>query len=687
MVGEGYVSQEEADDAKKESLHFREDKQSIRAPHFVFYIKGLLTDMYGDKMVEEGGLKIITTLDYEKQKIAEEAVQTGGKKNVATGASNAALVSLDPRTGEILSMVGSRDYFDESIDGSVNVTLRKRQPGSSFKPIAYAAAFQKGYTPNTIVFDLKTDFDTTGAKPYTPQNYTGKEYGPVTLRQALAGSLNIASVKLLYLTGVSSVIDFAKKIGYVSLQDPDRYGLALVLGGGEVTLLEHAAGFASFAREGKRVVPFGLMRVEDKDSTVLFESKQTIQEQVYDPEIARNVTDILSDNAARTYVFGAKNHLTLSDRPVAAKTGTTNDFRDAWTVGYTPSLVTGVWVGNNNNTPMKKGADGSKIAAPIWNEYMKKCLSATQREDFTKPAPPNTTKPILTGIVGGDEQLSIDRSTGLRATDQTPSDQIELRTFKTIHDTLYYVDKNDPQGPLPQHPESDPQFSSWERAVREWAAKNNMTDQLKTSSNNSSPLENSPTISIESPADNDTITDNNLVVHVNASAPRGIVSVSYYLDDQLLDTITDSPYTLQYTLSGKENGFHTLTAKALNDSGGSQSASITLNILVNKKIPTILFSSPAQNQVIQKNVQLTVSGSLNLPDAELLHSIKRLQISVQSASQSTPSPIGTISNPQTPRFSFVWTTPSLPGTYTILAQLFDASNSIISQRKMSVVAP
>lgn len=582
MVEEGYISQEEADDAGKQQPRFREDRQSIKAPHFVFYIKNQLTDMYGDKMVEEGGLKIITTLDYDKQSIAESAVETWGKKNIATGASNAALVSLDTRTGEILAMVGSRDYFDESIDGSVNVTTRKRQPGSSFKPIVYAASFQKGYTPQTIVFDLKTDFDTTSTKPYVPQNYSGKEYGPVTLRQALAGSLNIASVKLLYLTGVASVIDFAKKIGYTSLQDPDRYGLALVLGGGEVTLLEHTAGFASFAREGRRVTPYGLVRVEDKDGSILFESKPPTQEEVYNPEIARNITDILSDNNARSYIFGTKNYLTLPDRPAAAKTGTTNDFRDAWTIGYTPSIATGVWVGNNNNSAMKKGADGSKIAAPIWNEFMKKALASSSIESFTKPSPNSTSKAILNGIVGDEEMVSIDRSTGLRANSQTPSDQREDRVYHTIHDTLFYIQKDDPQGPLPEHPEGDPQFASWERSVREWVAKNNISE---TQSPPRTSSESGPRITIESPADNDTLTSNLLSVRVVVSGSNPISSVQYFLDDQSLNTLTSAPFTLQYTLSGKENGFHTLTAKATDSTGASQSASITLNILLSKNNP------------------------------------------------------------------------------------------------------
>ncbi len=677
MVEEGYITQVETDDALSQNLTFREDRQSIKAPHFVFYIKQLLTDMYGEKVVEEGGLKITTTLDYDKQRVAEEAVEKQGKKNMSIGASNAALISLDARTGEIKAMVGSRDYFDETIDGSVNVTLRKRQPGSSFKPIAYAAAFQKGYTPSTIVFDLKTNFDTTGTKPYTPLNYSGKEYGAVTLRKALAGSLNIASVKLLYLTGVQSVIDFAKNIGYTSLEDPDRYGLALVLGGGEVTLMEHVAGFASFAQEGRRVTPYGLLRVESKDGTILYEARPTPPEQVYDPEIARNITDILSDNTARSYVFGIKNYLTLSDRQVAAKTGTTNDFRDAWTIGYTPSVVTGVWVGNNNNTPMHKGADGSKIAAPIWNEYMKKTLSQDAIESFTKPLPITTGKPILDGHISADEEVTINTST----------DQLETRKTPAIHDTLYWVQKDDPRGPIPTQPTQDPQFTSWENSVREWVLKNNITPNSPSSQNIPIVSQELPTLSFESPLDNENITNNTFFARIHTESSSPITMVQYFLDDQLLETVITPPYSLSYTLSGKENGFHTLSAKVTTATGLSQSASVTLNILLNKKIPIPVIQSPSQNQLIQKNVQITINGSIFSPEASSLSSIKNIKALLSGVSLQAPLVIGSLQNPSSPRWSFMWTTPTQPGNYTITIQFFDSSNTLISQRVVTVFAP
>lgn len=583
MVQEGYISAPEAEDAKKEKLIFKNQNQSLLAPHFVMYVRELLTETYGAKLVEEGGLTVTTTLDYEKQKNAEETVSRWAEKNTAFGASNAAMVSIDAHTGEILAMVGSKDYFDESIDGNVNVTTRPRQPGSSFKPIVYAAAFKKGYTPSTIVFDLKTNFDTTGQKPYEPQNYSLKEYGPVTMKKSIAGSLNVASVKTLYLTGVSTVIDLAKDLGYTTLQDPSRYGLALVLGGGEVTLLEHTAAFSAFAREGVRVQPASIIKVSDSRGSTLQEfEKKSIQTSL-DIETAREINDVLSDQSAREYIFGKSNYLQLSGRQAAIKTGTTNDFRDAWTIGYTPSIVTGVWVGNNDNTAMKKGADGSKLAAPIWNEYMKKTLGNSPAEAFQKPLPVTTGKGILDGTIGQGIVTTFDAATGEIANNQTPADRLQEKITGGIHDTLFYINREDPRGPIPQHPEQDPQFDEWERVVREWVAKNNISDAAPsvvspTPTQNTNPL----SLSIDYPKENDTITNTSLPISVTVNAPKGIAKVEYYIDSKLLGTTTTSPFSLSIELSGIDDGFRTLRVKAFDKGGATNEAHMNLNILLKK---------------------------------------------------------------------------------------------------------
>lgn len=582
MVEEGRISALEANDAKMEKLAFRAQRNSLRAPHFVMFVRELLTDTYGEKLVEEGGLTVTTTLDYDKQTIAENAVTEWAKKNMSMNASNAALVSLDARSGEILAMVGSKDYYDESIDGNVNVTTRARQPGSSFKPIVYAAAFQKGYTPSTILFDLKTNFDTTGQKPYEPENYSQKENGPISMRKALAGSLNIPAVKTLYLVGVPAAVDLARNLGYTTLQDPDRYGLSLVLGGGEVTLLQHTAAYTTFAQEGVRAEPAAILRVQDSRGNILQEFKKKNIITTLSPETTRYITNILSDNSARAYIFGERNYLQLAGREAAAKTGTTNDFRDAWTVGYTPSIATGVWVGNNDNSAMKKGADGSKLAAPIWRDYMQKTLVSSAGESFTRPLPITTGKGILDGTIGQEVRVRYDAATGELANEQTPLDRIQERVTREIHDILYYVDKDNPRGPAPQHPEQDAQFSTWERAVRAWVLKTKIQEGAPSLEGAGTSPSTLPAVSIESPQENDTITSPSLTITVSTSSAKGISGVEYYLDSALLGTITAAPYSLNTTLTRAQNGYRTLKVKSTDTSGAFQEAKMNINILLQK---------------------------------------------------------------------------------------------------------
>lgn len=577
MALEGHITQEEAQLAKQEPIVFREVGDGIIAPHFVFYVKGLLTDIYGEKVVEQGGLSVITTLDYTKQRVAQDVVKKWGEKNISLNASNAALISIDPKYGDILAMVGSRDYFNKDIDGNVNVTIKKRQPGSSFKPIVYAAAFNKGYTPNTIIFDTVTNFDTTTSKPYIPHNYTGKEYGPVSMKQALAGSLNITAVKTLYLAGVHTVIEFAKHMGYSSFENPDDYGLSLVLGGAEVTLLEHTYSFTAFSQEGKIMKLVSLLEIKDKHGKTIFKQTYEQPRDVFNPEIARQITDILSDPQAREYIFGKNPYLSLQGRPSAVKTGTTNDYRDAWTIGYTPSLVTGVWVGNNNNTPMKKGADGSKVAAPIWSEYMNTVLKGIEVENFTKPLEVLTGKPVLDGSLGEEKVIYIDTLTGAPAVDTTPLDRVREQKIQPIHSILFYVDKNNPRGPIPQHPQLDPQFDIWEKGVQEWIKKHELPQTI-------SPIKKSElsnlSLSIVSPTENETISNAILPVFINTSSSSEIIKVEYFLDGILIRSVFTAPFSLEYSLSGYMNGFHSLLVKSYDKDGNSEHASMTLNFLL-----------------------------------------------------------------------------------------------------------
>jgi membrane peptidoglycan carboxypeptidase len=447
MVAEGYITQEQADAAKNEVIEFQSiEDQNIKAPHFVFYVQQLLAQEFGEEIISAGGLRVITTLDWEKQQIADDVVHGTNEGNLARGATNAALVSLDAKTGEILAMVGSQDYFNDDIDGQVNVAIQPRQPGSSIKPIVYAAAIEKGYTAETVVYDVNTNFAVSG-QAYEPKNYDLQERGPVTLRSALQGSLNIPAVKALYLAGVDTVMKkMEEELGYSTINETLDCGLSLVLGGCEVTLLDHASAYTAFARDGERAIPAAILEVYSSDGEKLFEFKENKQK-VWDVQVARVMNNIMSDDASRAPYFGTGSLLTIPGKTVAAKTGTTNDYNDAWMLGYTPSFVTGVWVGNADGTDMNRGAGGSTVAAPIWNQYMRQILADLPNESFKAPDPlPEDLKGVLNGNLGGQVEIEVDTFSGKLATEFTPESAREKRTYREDHSILHYVYKNNPRG-------------------------------------------------------------------------------------------------------------------------------------------------------------------------------------------------------------------------------------------------
>ena len=381
----GLVTQEEALSAKKENTlaKVRDFRNKIEAPHFVFYVLEELENKYGRDFLEKAGFRIVTTLDYEMQKEAEKIVEESVKSHVVKyGGSNAGLVAINPKNGNILAMVGSKDYFDEAMDGQVNVTTSLRQPGSSFKPIVYATAFEMGYQPETRITDESTNFGPDGSgRNYIPRNYSGTHYGNLSMRQALSMSLNVPAVKTLKYVGIDNAIDMAEKLGITTFTDRKRLGLSLAIGGGEVTLLQETAAFSVFANDGVRSPAYPILEIEGPDGQKVFENKGE-GTRVLDAEVARKVSSIMSDNEARTPVFGPNSPLYFPGRQVAAKTGTTQEFRDAWTVGFTPSIAVGVWTGNNNGNNMKGGADGVFVAAPIWHRFMAYALDRVPQETF-----------------------------------------------------------------------------------------------------------------------------------------------------------------------------------------------------------------------------------------------------------------------------------------------------------------
>ena len=680
MVEQNYISEDEAEAAKNETITFREQDNNITAPHFVMYVKALLSEKYGEKMVEQGGLKIYTTLDLFKQKAAEEVIKEKTPSNQSKfDAWNASLVSVDPKTGQVLAMAGSKDYFGESqpagcvsgknckFEPKDNVSLRARQPGSSLKPVVYATAFLKGYTPDTVLYDVVTNFSNDPANPYEPHNYSLNENGPVTIRRALAGSLNIPAVKAIYLAGIDNVADVAAGMGYSTLKDKDRFGLSLVLGGGEVKLLEHANAYSVFARDGAYHPISVILKVEDKDGKVLEEFKNE-EKTVLNSQVARQINSILSDNNARSYVFGASNFLTLGDRPVAAKTGTTNDYHDAWTMGYTPSIVTGVWVGNNDNSAMKRGADGSVVAAPIWNAYMKRVLGNTPVETFKEPEPVKTGKGVLDGNTGGDTTVKIDKVTGLLATEFTPADQIEEKIYKDPHCILYYINKDDPRGDYPKSPQDDPQFNLWESAVRRWAEKKGFATSTPPTGTDSVHLpENRPQLDITNLDDGQTITSSNLSVSVNVTAPRGVNRVEYYFDDSLISANSQFPFGFNQDIDFLSNGYHKLKVRACDDVSNCTEVELNLNISL----------ANGQNQKLNLRWIEPVNGlSLSTGDFPLnitlksddYKNIRKVNFYYAKADGSSPSLVGSISSPANSIMTVGWPVPpSSSGDYKIYA--------------------
>jgi 1A family penicillin-binding protein len=467
MLDNNFISEEEYNAGLAEKVEFQKPENfGIKAPHFVFWVLQQIEEEYGIEAVEEGGLKITTTLDWELQEKAEEIAKKYGLENTTKfGAENASIVAIDPKTGEILTMVGSRDYFDEEIDGKFNIATANRQPGSTFKPIVYAEAFNKGYRPETVVFDIPTEFSTacaSGGNCYNPQNYDNVFRGPMSLRDALAQSVNIPAVKVLYLADLRDSLNLAKQMGLETLGSANQYGLTLVLGGGEVRPLDMATAYGVFANDGVKSKTFGIMKVEDRKGKTLKEEK-TEQERVLPEQTARLISDVLSDNVARTPAFGSNSYLNIPG--VAVKTGTTNDYRDAWIIGYTPELSVVSWAGNNDNRSMNKQVAGF-IVAPMWNEFMQFALSKKPATSFVSPEGISEgTKPIISG----NWQYTNDGQ---------------------VHTILHWVDKNNPLGGEPRNPSSDSQYWLWENAVRSWLGGTPLeTSKENTSSNNEPSLQ------------------------------------------------------------------------------------------------------------------------------------------------------------------------------------------------------
>ena len=422
MMEDGYLTKEPADAAKNEVLHFAISKTDIQAPHFVFYVRDLLYQKYGEKQVETGGLRVTTTLELDIQNQAQASISAEVEKLKYAKVGNGAGLVLKPNTGEILAMIGSKDYFNTAEDGQVNVTIAQRQPGSSIKPIMYAIAFQnKILNPGSYLLDVPTCFEVINQKEYCPKNYDGSFRGPVTIRFSLGNSLNIPAVKSLYLLGIDKFISTARQMGITSWVDPAKYGLSLTLGGGEVRMVDLAQAFSVIANEGVKVPLTPILKIEDYKGNVLEDLKP--EERVKDlQEMSDNedeselgelkrilnrapaylISHIMQDNNARTAAFGSRSKLIIPNQVVSVKTGTTNDLKDNWTVGFTPELLTIVWVGNNDGTPMNRAlVSGITGAAPIFNDIMSFLLAGKEPVWPVKPDDVTSANVCATGMPSG----------------------------------------------------------------------------------------------------------------------------------------------------------------------------------------------------------------------------------------------------------------------------------------------
>jgi len=677
MYEQGYITEEERDLAQNEEVEFSPVKNSIEAPHFTLYIQDLLVQKYGEKTLRESGLKVTTSLDLDLQKKAEEAVAEHAEKNATQyNASNASLVAIDPRTGEVLAMVGSKDYFNEEIDGQVNVALRPRQPGSSFKPYIYATAFKEGYAPASMLMDVVTNFGEFGGESYVPLNYNNQVRGPVSIREALASSLNIPAVKMILLVGLNDSIKTARDMGITTLDDPTRYGPSLVLGGGEVKLIDHVSAYGVFATGGTRHDPVTILKIEDTKGEVLEEHKESEGQRVLDEEVAFLMNSVLSDNNARATTFGNQNYLTLSGRPVAAKTGTTQEYRDAWTVGYTPQLAAGVWAGNSDNTKMKAGAGGSAVAAPIWNSFMRKALEGVPAENFARPDgirdiavdkvsgklptgyTPETKPEVFASFAIPEEfddvhiPIQTDRRTGQPATKDTPKDEITTQVY-----TVFHSEKP-----------SDP---AWEDPVIQWAKDHGYSYP----GIGSGTVIQSDKINLTSPDDEATITS--FPIKISAEAQNGkIKKLTLFFDNK--EIFSSSEKKISYFYSGSEpDGPHTITALVEDESGASYESSrkITLNTGMN-----VALTSPAGGEVIFFPYQLTALGNSQASGVEFYYQKdNEAPIKISGAAVTVPQ-----SNGSYTEYRLTWQGGSVPsGTYKLFAQ----SSSGQRSQNIDIIVP
>ncbi len=649
MVKYNKITEAQADAAKLEDtttvgqkLQARHDP--ILAPHFAMYVLQQAANQYGEDAIQKDGLNVITTLDYPKQQIAEQALTNNRKNLTKYGAQNAALVSVDPKTGQILNMVGSVDYFDASIDGNVNVADSLRQPGSSFKIFDYTSLFkQNDYSPSKILYDFQTNFG--GNPPYIPRNYNGRFNGPVTVRYAIQNSLNIPAIKALALAGIDNTIKTAQDMGITSLTKPaNYYGLSMAIGTAEVKPVEMANAFGTLANQGVHENLTAFLKVTDSSTgKVLYDYDKDHPDgkQVIDPQIAYEMSNIFSDNASRTPTFGAHSPLFFADRPVAAKTGTTQDNRDGWTCGYTPSLATAVWSGNNMPSPMK--TDAVNVAGPIFHEFMTKALAGTPKENFTKP---DGIQTITVDRYSNKlpDQYTTQTTADIFATWQAPKDKENIYKQVTVCKGTNLIAPDGTNAALTEvkvfadlHSEK-PDNPNWENPVRSWAQANGLAAVLPTGQCDVTAL--SPTIAFTSPTDKSTVSGSTTLT-VNATAPNGVANVTYLIDGVQIGQSTASPYSLPYNFSSISAGDHKLTAQITDNNGMTASADVNVAIVAVNLTISVLTAKVNADTPPSATITWTTSA---VADSNVIYSTGTLPSSTKSDSTKVTSHSLTLTN-------------------------------------------
>lgn len=599
MTEKGMITSAQAEAAKQESwtLTFKEYRESIQAPHFVLYVKQLLEDEYGKEVVEQGGLKVYTTLDPKLQELAEITIEKYRERNLTNyGANNASLVSIHPQTGQILAMVGSADYWNEEIDGNVNIALRPRQPGSSFKPFIYALTFLNGYAPATVVYDVRTQF---GPGDY-PQNYDGTYWGPTTIRKALGQSRNIPAIKAYFLAGKEeAIVPFLEKFGIdladLAADDPGYgYGWPLALGSGEVTLLEMVEGYSVFANSGIKKEISPILKIENRAGDVLEQWEDEPGTEVLDPQAAYLITNILSDASIS---LGPR--LQISGQYVATKTGTSNKKNEKgnnvpsnnWAMGYSTKLVTGVWIGNADGSELYYNADGYNTAAPIWNEFMTEALADLTPEEFPRPE----------GIVS----MTVSAVSGLLLSDLIPGDKLQTDLFATFNipteiddrfiqvkvdkTTGYLANEYCPEWAIEEkvfqiHKDWIPEYTYWQEGIDAWLMDNPDFEVAPTEEDplhTAETLENAATIVITSPTSYGSVKSSERVtVEISIDAPHGVDKIEFYLNGVLQYTEVSKPYTgqVRIPIDADEGKVYTITAYIYDQLGYRGESSIEVQV-------------------------------------------------------------------------------------------------------------